>query len=78
MATKTIHLVVKKTYTIRSGYGMNFVCCDCGLTHRIWIQPGGKGWIRFAMQRDNPRTEGRRRARALRKQIRELARRLKG
>ena len=67
MTTTTIHVENDKVYKIRSGYGMNFVCCDCGLTHRMWIRPAGRGWIQWACLRDNRQTSARRRAEKLRR-----------
>lgn len=62
---KTIWLEDYKRYKIRSGYGMNFVCCDCGLVHRMWFKARGKSWLEFMCKRDNRVTAGRRRSKKL-------------
>jgi len=67
MKGKTFHVEDLVLYKIRSGYGMNLVCCDCGLTHRVHLKPAGRGWIEFMMLRDKRRTSARRRAKALRR-----------
>ncbi len=62
---KTFWVEDFKLYKIRSGYGMNFVCCDCGLVHRMFLKPAGRGWMNFMCKRDNRATAGRRRAKNL-------------
>ena len=69
---KTLWIEDYKMYKIRSGYGMNFVCCDCGLTHRMWLKASGKSWLEFMCKRDNRVTTSRRRGKALRKTIAAL------
>ena len=64
--TKTVWVEDSKLYRIRSGYGSNFICCDCGLVHRMFFKPAGRGWMNFMCRRDNRATSGRRRARKLR------------
>ncbi len=65
--TKTTHVEDLTMYKIRSGHGMNFVCCDCGLVHRMWLKASGKSWLEFMCLRDNRSTAARRRAKALAK-----------
>ena len=65
MRSKTIWVEDYSLYKIRSGYGMNFVCCDCGLVHRMWMKPAGRGWLEFMCVRDKKRTAARRRAKRL-------------
>lgn len=52
-------------YKIRSGYGMNMICCDCGLVHRMWFKASGRSWLEFMCLRDNRKTAARRRAKSL-------------
>ena len=61
--SKTIRVWVEdnKLFKIRSGYGMNFICCDCGLVHRMWLKASGKSWLEFMCIRDNRATSARRR-----------------
>ena len=70
--TKTMWIEDCKLYKLRSGYGMNFVCCDCGLVHRMFLQPAGRGWMNFMVLRDKRRTAARRRGKALRRTIDSL------
>ncbi len=63
--SKTVHVKDMTLYKIRSGYGMNFICCDCGLVHRMWLKPAGRGWVEFMCMRDNQATVARRRAKKL-------------
>ena len=63
--SKTIWVEDCKMYKIRSGYGMNFVCCDCGLVHRMFFKPAGRGWLNFMCKRDNRATAPRRRSKKL-------------
>lgn len=70
---KTTYIENLKMYKIRSGYGMNFVCCDCGLVHRMHLKPVGGGWLEFMCLRDNRATAGRRRSKALAKVAAVLA-----
>ena len=70
--TETVYVDDNKLFKIRSGYGMNFICCDCGLTHRMWMKPAGRGWIEFMVLRDNRMTAARRRGKVLRQKIKGL------
>ena len=68
----TVWVEDSKLYRIRSGYGMNFICCDCGLTHRMFFKAAGRGWMNFMCRRDNRATSGRRRAGNLRRVARAI------
>ncbi len=72
MKTEVVYVDDNQLFKIRSGYGLNFTCCDCGLTHRMWMKASGKSWIEFMVLRDNRRTAGFRRGKALRRKIRRL------
>lgn len=72
--TEMVYVDDNKLFKIRSGYGMNFICCDCGLVHRLWMKASGRSWIEFMVLRDNRATAGRRCGRALRQKIRGLLR----
>lgn len=72
MRHKTIWVENGKSYKIRSGYGMNFICCDCGLVHRMWLKSSGRSWLDFMCLRDNRATSARRRSKSLRHKIRSL------
>lgn len=72
--TETVYVDNNKLYKIRSGYGMNFICCDCGLVHRLWMKASGRSWIEFMVVRDNRGTSARRRGKALRQKIKGLLR----
>ena len=72
--TETVYVDDNKLFKIRSGYGLNFICCDCGLTHRMWMKASGRSWIEFMVLRDNRMTAGFRCGKALRRKIRGLLR----
>ncbi len=38
-------------FSMRSRVPFLFKCCDCGLTHRVALVAGDKGWIGIAMER---------------------------
>ncbi len=76
MPAKTNTIIVyvndNRLFKIRSGYGMNFICCDCGLVHRMWLKSTGKSWLEFMCVRDNRATSARRRGKELQRKIRNL------